>query len=74
MKLRLMPVSKESNISPQKYRWPFFVAGLVVLWIVITAIWMFWGVGQVRQEKGQGRQSYPFGNQFNQTNRLNDHE
>jgi hypothetical protein len=69
-----MPVSEESNISPSNYRWPFFVAGLVALWIVITVIWMFWGVDQVRQDREQGRKSYPFGNQLNQTNRSDEHE
>jgi len=74
MYLPPMPVSKESNISPFNYRWPFFVAGLVALWIIITVIWMVWGVGQVRQDREQGKESYPFGNQLNQTNRSDEHE
>ena len=74
MYLPLMPVSEESNISPLNYRWPFFVAGLVALWIITTVIWMVCGVGQVRQDREQGRESNPFGNQLNQTNRLDEHE
>jgi hypothetical protein len=35
---------------------------------------MFWGVDQVRQDKEQGKESYPFGEKSNQTNLLDDHE
>tara|TARA_B100000959_G_C14537758_1_gene442267 strand:- start:214 stop:438 length:225 start_codon:yes stop_codon:yes gene_type:complete len=74
MYLPLMPVSEESNISSPNYRWPFFVAGSVALWIIITVIWMVWGVDQARQDREQGRESYPYGNQLNQSNRFDDHE
>jgi hypothetical protein len=74
MKSPLMPVSEEPNISSPNYRWPFYVAGLVALWIIVTVIWMIGGVDEARQEREKGMNLDPFGNQLNQTNRVDDHE
>ena len=69
-----MQVSEEPNISPPNYRWPFYVAGLVAIWIIVTVIWMFWGVDEARQEREQGMNLDSVGNQLHQTNRLDDYE
>ena len=46
-----MPAPEENTTLPPTYRWPYFVGGFVILWIVLTVAWMVWGVGQTQRER-----------------------
>ena len=59
---------EQKNPSPKQYRWPFVVGAFVILWLVLTVVWMFWGVEQTRKEREIRNQHDEFGNPITQTN------
>tara|TARA_Y100001934_G_C12104027_1_gene655319 strand:- start:574 stop:780 length:207 start_codon:yes stop_codon:yes gene_type:complete len=61
-----MPNPDESEISPKNYRWPLFACLFAILWVLLTVLWMAWGVNQTKKEKEQRLQMDPFGNQLEQ--------
>ena len=36
---------------PRRYKWPWFVAAVVVLGIAVSVIWMFFAVKKVERER-----------------------
>jgi bacteriorhodopsin len=41
----------EPNESPHRYRWPWYAAAAVVLFVVLTVVWMSFAVKRERQER-----------------------
>lgn len=43
---------KDETGSPPRYRWPWFVLGMVVLGFVLAVVWMSVLVRRVHEERG----------------------
>jgi len=41
----------ESNENPRRYKWPWFVLAAVLLFVVLTIVWMSFAVMRERQER-----------------------
>jgi bacteriorhodopsin len=41
----------EPNESPRRYRWPWYAVAAVVLFVVLTVVWMSFAVKRERQER-----------------------
>jgi bacteriorhodopsin len=41
----------ESNENPRRYKWPWFVLAAVLLFVVLTIVWMSFAVKRERQER-----------------------
>jgi len=44
-------MTEPNNPHPPKYKWPWFVLGMVVLGIVLAIVWMSFAVRKVEQER-----------------------
>ncbi len=67
-----MLAPEENTTLPPTYRWPYFVGGFVILWVVLTVVWMLWGVKQTKAEREMRERLDAFGNEkTNSINQLN---
>jgi membrane protein DedA with SNARE-associated domain len=41
----------ESSENPRRYKWPWFVLAGVLLFVVLTIVWMSFAVKRERQER-----------------------
>jgi bacteriorhodopsin len=41
----------ESNESPRRYKWPWFLLAAVVLFVALAVVWMSFAVHRERQER-----------------------
>jgi hypothetical protein len=41
----------EPDESPRRHRWPWFAAAAVVLFVVLTVVWMGYAVRREKQER-----------------------